>query len=220
MSKVGQQQVIKKPISLLLVEGKTDEIFYNRVKSEPLRDCRSTIQDVGGLYNINAKVIDRIYMYLQQHTDEIIRIYCCFDRESRYGQVPGFDIIIIKKHFKDQRQRRILSIDLITATKQIESWLFYDLDTIYKFLRVPNSQRRPRAYQPPEKFGYRDLQQLFERYGKTYSKGKGAEYFINSLNINKIGSTCEELREGIELIQSQANDMTNHLFSSRNRKSN
>ena len=32
-------------------------------------------------------------------------------------------------------------------------------------------------------------------------------------DIDKIVSGCRELRQGIEKIKSQANDMTNHLFS-------
>ena len=147
--------------------------------------------------------------------------YCCFDRESRYGEVPGFDIKKIKKYVNDAKLKSVLSIDLITATQQIESWFFYDIEGIYVYLKVPKSHRRLNAFRPPEKFDYRDLQRLFERYGKTYMKGKRAESFINKLDIKKIVCNCKELREGIQLIQSQAEDLTNHLFpekKSRRRK--
>lgn len=111
-----------------------------------------------------------------------------------------------------------LSVNLIKATQQIESWFFYDIEGIYIYLKVPKSQRKRNAYQPPERFGYRDLQRLFEKYGKTYMKGKRAESFINKLDIEKIVCNCKELREGIQLIQSQAGDLTNHLFPEKKPK--
>jgi len=212
MSQEDGKEVIKRPVSLLLAEGSTDEIFYKKVIISHLMDCRTTIRNLHGLRNINAKVIDQIVGYIQKHRDEVIRVYCCLDRESRYGQVPGFDIKKIKKYIQDENLNSVLSIDLIRATQQIESWFFYDIEGIYVYIRVPKSQRKLNAFRPPEKFGYRDLQRLFERYEKTYSKGKRVESFINKLDIKKIVCNCKELREGIHLIQFQAGDLTNHLF--------
>jgi len=213
MAKKQKAKLIKKPISLLLTEGDTDEIFYNRIKDDFLTGCRITVENIHGLYNINLKIMSRIVDYSKKHEDEIIRVYCCLDRESRYGQVPEFDVKIITKYVKDENIKKILSINSIIATQQIESWFFYDIDGIYVFLNVPKSRRKPTSFKPPERFGYKHLQRLFERYNKTYTKGKRAEYFINQLDVNKIASNCNELREGIELIKSQSNDLTNHLFS-------
>ncbi|HUT45860.1 MAG TPA: DUF4276 family protein [Sedimentisphaerales bacterium] len=212
MSQEDGKEVIKRPVSLLLAEGSTDEIFYKKVKISHLRDCRATVRELHGLRNINAKVIDQIVGYIQAHKDEVIRVYCCLDRESRYGEVPGFDIKKIEKYIKDGNLTSVLSIDLITATQQIESWFFYDIEGIYVYITVPKSKRSLNTFRPPEKCGYRDLQRLFERYGKTYTKGKRAESFIKKLDVDKIVCTCKELREGIQLIQSQADDLTNHLF--------
>jgi hypothetical protein len=203
----------------LLVEGDTGEIFYEQVKNTFLSDCRITIRNLRGLYNINAKRIDQIIQYVQRHNDEVIRIYCCLDRESRYGEIPGFDIKKIKKCFSDETIKNVLGIDLIRATQQIESWFFYDIEGIYKFLRTPKSQRNLRAFKPPEKFGYRDLQKLFEKHGKTYNKGKKAAFFINKLNIGRIVSNCKELKDGITLIQSQASDLKNQLYPAKKLKS-
>jgi hypothetical protein len=213
MAKMDQANLPKKPISLLLAEGDTDELFYRRIKNDLLTGFRITVENIGGLYNINLKIISRIVDYSRKHKDEQIRVYCCLDRESRYGQVPEYDINKIIKYVKDENIKAILSINSVIATQQIESWFFYNINGIYAFLNVPKSRRKPKSFQPPEKFGYKHLQRLFERYDKTYTKGKKAEYFINQLDINKIASNCKELHEGIELIQSQANDLTNHLFS-------
>ncbi len=214
-TEVGQSKSEKQPVSLLLVEGDTDEVFYKRIKKLCLGGCRSIVKNLEGLYNINAKVVDSIGTYVRQHKDESIRVYCCFDRESRYGEVPEFNIKRVKKYLKDEDLNRTLSINVITATLHIESWFFYDIEGIYEFLRASKSQRKPNVFKPPEKFGYKDLQKLFERYEKTYTKGKRAGNFINHLNIEKIVSNCKELHEGIELIQSQANNLTNHLFPAK-----
>ena len=109
----------------------------------------------------------------------------------------------------------MLSINVIVATKQIESWFFCDLNAIYRFLKVPRAQRKSSAFKPPEKFGYKDLQRLFERYGKVYNKGERSKNFINHLDIKKIVSDCKDLSKGIALIQSQADKLTNYLFPKR-----
>lgn len=212
MSQEDGKEVIKRPVSLLLAEGSTDEVFYKKVIASNLMGYRATIRDLHGLRNINAKVIDQVVSYIHTHKDEVIRVYCCLDRESRYGEVPGFDIKKIKKYIQDENLNSVLSINLIRATQQIESWFFYDIVGIYVYIKVPKSKRRLNAFRPPERFGYRDLQRLFERYGKTYTKGNRAESFINKLDIKKIVCNCTELREGIQVIQSQAEDLTNHLF--------
>ena len=211
MGRKARTEVSKRPICLLLVEGDTEVSFYGRIKSHLLGECRVTIRNLEGLHNINAKIIEEIVNYTQRHGDERIKVYCCLDREARYGEIPGFDIKRVKKYIKNERIRVVLSIDAIRATRQVESWFFYDIEGIYEFLRVPKAKRNLRTFRPPEKFGYKDLQKLFERYGKTYTKGRRAENFINHLDIKKIASNCRELNDRIELIKSQANDLTNHL---------
>ena len=193
----------KNPLSLLLVEGYTDEVFYNLIKKKFLADCRITLFNIKGLYNVNNDIIDKILDFCQNHNDEKIRVYCCLDRESRYGQTPGFDLEVIRKYIKG-KANNVLSIDTIIATQQIESWFFYDIEGIYKFLKVPRTKRKPKRYQPPEKFGHKELQKLFENYGNSYNKGKRCAGFINQLDIKKIISNCQELKKGIELIKSQA----------------
>lgn len=200
MAKPHDKQGCEKHMSLLLVEGETEMVFYKRIQDISLRGCRSTIYDLKGLYNINKKIINRIVDYAGNHEDEKIRVYCCLDRESRYGEVPGLNIGKIEGHIKDTRIVNVLSVDLIKATQQIESWFLYDIENIYGFLRVPKHERNLRAYNPPEGFGYKDLQRLFERHGRSYNKGKDGANFINNLDVEKIARECKELRDGIELI--------------------
>ncbi len=199
-------------MSLLLAEGATDEVFYLLVKGSFLADCRCTVRELGGLFNVNRKIINEILRCCNNHTDDLFRVYCCLDRESRDGTTPGFDVGTIVKYVRDNDLRQVLSVDVILATQQIESWFLYDIEAIYKHLKVPRAKRNPRRYQPPEKFTYKDLQKLFERYGKAYNKGRRAANFISNLDLNRIAKQCAELRDGIALIKSQAEDRSNHLF--------
>lgn len=212
MAKDSQQRTGSNLISLLLVEGETDEIFYNRIKSEIITDVRNTVDNLRGLYNINRKIIDKIFRYSNNNPNELIRVYCCIDRESCDKPPPEFDLDLIKKHIREQSFTNILSIAPVLANKQIESWFFHDIENIYQFLRTPRAQRNTAAFNPPQSYGYIDLQRLFKRYNKTYSKGRRAGNFIQHLDLGKICSNCVELREGIELIKSQANNLSNHLF--------
>jgi hypothetical protein len=107
----------EKLMSLLLVEGSTEVVFYKRIQNTCLSGCRSTIRDLEGLYNVNKKIIGRIVDYAGNHEDEKIRVYCCLDRESRYGEVPGLNIGKIKKHIKDAQIVNVLSVDLYTAPR-------------------------------------------------------------------------------------------------------
>jgi len=192
------------------VEGDTEVLFYQRVKEQLLGDIRRvTIEQLHGIFNINKKILNKIFMKSQS---EIIRVYCCLDRESRHAVTPGFDIDFIKKEVVSKRLINVLGVDAIIATQMIESWFFYDLDGIYKFLEAPKAQRKKRAYQPPERFRVKDLGDLFRRHNRVYQEGKRAANFINHLDIGKIARECKEMREGLELIRRQARDRTNHIF--------
>ena len=202
----------KPPVSLLLVEGETDELFWKRVKSKSLNSYRVIIKELKGLFNINKKATDKIVEYCDKHTDELVRIYCCFDRESRDGRTPGFELKTIIREIRERNISSVLSIDEIIATQQTESWFFWDIDTIYKYLEVPHSRRKKNAYRLPKKYTYHDMIKLFHNHGKVYHKGKRCQHFIRQLNLDIIIENCRELREGIEKIKLQANDMTNHIF--------
>ena len=134
---------------------------------------------------------------------ELVRIYCCLDRESRESKTPGFELKTIIREIHERNIKSVLSIDKIIATQQIESWFFWDMETIYKYLKVARSRRKKKAYRPPEKYTYHDMIKLFRSHGKIYNKGKKrCGYFIQQLNLNTIISNCRELREGIEKIKS------------------
>ncbi len=198
------------PLSVLLVEGDTELIFYDRVKELCLdASNRATVVQIAGLFNVNRKILNAL---VTKYEGERIRAYCCLDRESRYAQTPEFDLAFIREELRARDATNVLSVDAIIATQMIESWFLYDIMSIYMFLSVPRAKRNLKAFRPPERFRETDLKALFSRYGSTYREGKRAKNFIEHLDVARIASECPELRDGVAMINKQATDGTSHLF--------
>ncbi len=187
-------------LSVLFVEGQTEEVFYGKVKELYLKSTK--IEHLSGNWNINNKVLDKI---TQKYSDRPVRVYCCVDRESREDRVPGLDLDFIRKELASKGFSNILSIDCVVATKMLESWFFYDMNGIYKYLKAPKAKRTTKRFMPPEKNDWRVLNRLFKQYGKRrgYSKGYKAEGLVNDLDIPLIYTSCKELKNGVELIKKQ-----------------
>ena len=118
-------------LSVLLVEGQTEVVFYNEIKRLYLKN--TTIEHLNGNFNINRKILDKI---TYKYSDRPVRVYCCVDRESRFGQVPNLDLDLIREEIVSKNFDNVLSIDSIIATKMIESWFFYDVSGIYTYLKM------------------------------------------------------------------------------------
>lgn len=191
-------------VALLFVEGDTEEEFYKYLLTSYLPNAPKAIVNLHGNSNIHRKILSGADVFLQKHKDCFVRIYCCIDRESR-DHNPPLDIDALRDSLRADRDfSRVLSADTIIATQMIESWYFHDIGGIFKFLKVPHSERNPAKFAPPEKFTHIHLARLFERYGKVYIKGRKSANFINHLDLEKIHNDCAELRNGLELIVKQA----------------
>jgi hypothetical protein len=201
-----------------VLEGDTEQIFYPLIRDKFLKGTRIEPRNIKGRGNVNKDVLSEIYKYIYVNRNDLVRAYCCVDTERNKHTATPLDLELICEKIKERGMHQVLSVDKILADPDIESWFFYDIDGIYNFLRVRKSQRSPKKYAYPKNLCKKDLQRLFDRIGggKTYLPGKRAENFINHLDITKIVSECGELREGIELIKSQANDLTRHLFPQEN----
>jgi hypothetical protein len=93
-------------LSVLLVEGPTEAIFYGRIKEKFLQaHCACKIEPIEGLYNVNKKVLNALKT---RNTDRSVRAYCCFDRESRYAITPEFDLGFIRAELKRDRVINVL----------------------------------------------------------------------------------------------------------------
>jgi len=202
----------KVPVSLLIIEGETEQIFYPIIVRKYLSGLRITRYNLKGQSNTNKQVIGRTQLFLRDNPNDLVRVYCCVDAERGKRSATPLDLDIVREHIKARRLKGVLSVDQLLADPDIESWFFYDIEGIYSFLRAKRTQRNPRKYQNPRSFGKKDLQKLFRQFDKEYLPGKRTVNFISSLNIDKIVSNCKDLHEGIKNIKRQGRDLTNHLF--------
>lgn len=205
----------KQPVSLLILEGYTEQVFYPIVRDCYLTGIRIQLVNIKGRGNVNKQVLAKIFQYYRDNPKDMVRAYCCVDAETQKSRATPLDVGLIRRHVNDRKMVRVLSIDGVVTDPDIESWFFYDIKGIYKFLRAKKSLRNVKRYSIPPNFGKRDLQDLFSRFRKEYIPGERAAYFIRNLDIEKIVNNCQQLRNGIELIKSQAHDLTNHLFPAR-----
>ena len=215
MSKRRNARIHSKLVSLLVLEGDTEQIFYSIIRDTFLKGVRIELRSIKGQGNVNKDVLSEIYKYTYNNPHDLVRAYCCVDTERQTCTATPFDLELIHEKAKERKMKQVLSIDAILAGPNIESWFFYDIEGIYKFLRAPRNQRNARRYNNPQNCGKRQLQELFHRFGKVYLPGKRSRNFVNNLNIAKIVLNCKELNEGIELIRSQADNLKNHLFPTK-----
>jgi hypothetical protein len=207
-------EILKEPLSVLLVEGGTDKLFYSRIADDHFQELPHKIIDVHGLGNMPRRTLASAYPPTAPDSNFKIRVYCCVDNDSEYGEAPSFDLESIRQACVKAKLENILSVDAIVANQMIESWFFYDIESIYKYLKVFENQRMPiQKYSTPTKCRKGDLIKLFEKHGGYYHQGElKAAKFIYSLNIHKIVNNCPELKTGIELIKTQSANLRNHLF--------
>ena len=185
------------PFTLVMVEGDTDELFYNRIKNIYFQKARIKIINLKGNWNIDTKILDRSSAYLDAHPVTEFVICICIDRESRSMRAP-INMELIKNELNYYPNIHSNNIRLYEAVQDIESWFFHDIEGIYKFLRLPQrtlTKNVLRKYQPVEKLNHQDLSKLFKQAGKEYRKGYASENFIHNLDIEKIINNSEVLQD-------------------------
>ncbi len=195
-----------KPINkiiLFLYEGETDKEFYNKIfllklSGKGIRMHKMNLK--GGINNKN--VADEIYGFQiapSNKNKNEIHVFIGYDRERRRRETPlRINIELLNKDFVNVKNSNIKSINQIIATQDLESWLFIDIEGIYKFLIVPKANRNIKKYANIENFNNKDLSKLFRQFGAQYQKGKRVEKFIDKLDLTKIYTNCPDLRKGIK----------------------
>jgi Domain of unknown function (DUF4276) len=190
---------------LFLFEGDTEKEFYKKIFDLyiPKRKIQIYLVNLEGLHRINKKVKNAIFSYLDRHKDrKKIHVAVAYDREGPRNTPLMFNKNLILNELKKNNVKRVAKIKEIIATQDLESWLFNDLEGIYKFLRVPIKDRNLRAYPNIESTNNKTLSRLFHRYEKLYIKGRRVEGFLNKLDIKKIYNNTPDLQKGIEYIKS------------------
>ena len=203
----------KKPVSLLILEGETEEVFYSIVRDKYLSGLRVKLTSIKGQGNINRQILAKLFGFLKNNTGDLVRGYCCIDTERGKNSATPLDVTRIKKTIIEKGMRQVLGVEPILADPEIESWFFYDIDGIYRFLKTPNEKRNTRKYSSPKNYGKKELQDLFHRFGDVYLPGKRARNFIEHLDMAKIATGCKELCEGIKAIKRLAENGQNNIFN-------
>jgi hypothetical protein len=202
-----------KPVSLLILEGDTEEVFYSIIRDQFLKSIKIELRNIKGQGNINKDILASILKYTYNNPSDFVRAYCCIDSEGQKITATPLDLNFVRQQICQREEMNlILSVDAILADPDIESWFFYDIERVYAFLKAPHSERNLGKYKQAKNFSKKDLEELFYRFGKAYISGKRTENFINHLDIGKIVSKCKELADGIALVKSQSCDLTNHIF--------
>lgn len=179
----------RKHISLLLVEGETEEEFYSALGKLKLNGVPKKIKNLKGNFNINNKILDASLQFSSNNPNDTFDVYVCIDQE-RIG-TPPYNKDFVLSHLK--QNANFNSLHDVIATLMIESLFFIDIESIYAFLRAKKTLREKKKFTNFRKLTHHDLSNLFKRFNKTYYKGIRSEGFISSLDIDKISNTANEL---------------------------
>lgn len=181
---------------LFLYEGESEGEFYPQIFRTKLtpRGVKFSKCCLKGNFNINAKVANAIDNFLARNENVDLHVFVALDRDKPKPTPPPINVLgIIKQVGSD----RLIDVELIIATRDFESWLFIDIENVYKYLRVPKSKRVPQKFQNWENLCHLDMARLFKQFGQEYRKGRRVNGLIAELNLENIYNSCTELRDGI-----------------------
>lgn len=204
MAKQQGERSCSKPVSLLVLEGDTEKVFYRLICRKFLKGIRYELRQITSGGNINKQVLSEIFKYTWNNPGDKVRVYCCSDTDRIKCNPTPLDVKHIRTKIREHKMIKVLSVDAILADPEIESWFFLDIESTYKFLRAKGSKRNLQKYRNVHNLGKKDMQKLFERFGHVYIPGKRAENFIRHLNLEKIVQQCDVLQRAIELVKAQA----------------
>lgn len=203
---IPTKTVSKKPNNaiLFLYEGDTEGGFYDTLfeKLNLNRNAQIKKKCLNGNININAKVADKTYAYLENGKNDhvsYLTVFVAYDREGDRSNEGKLNADAIRSKL---RNKRLKAIHEIIATQMLESWFFIDIDGIYDHLDMPKTKREPDKYKDYEKFRHEDLHDLFRKKDKNsrYFKGDGCIPLIKALDLMKILDNCDDLKTGMNRI--------------------
>lgn len=190
-------------IAYMLFEGETEEVFYQRVFSKYLYGVPQKIDCLNGNLGINNKIIKRLSYFINCNSSyNDIYVYVFLDRESYKAQKPDFNPTAIIKKLNSKYVNKIIKVE---AVLMIESWFFYDIESICGYIGITPTKSLLSRYNNPERLTANDLSDLFRKGTSKKYYRKGDESFQKILDIEKIYLGCSDLKSGIEKI---INDFT------------
>ena len=199
MSKKRTAAIKTKHVSLILVEGDTELEFYKLIAASFLNRTNRKIENLHGNFNIHKKILDKAKRFSDSYANDTFDVYVCIDQD-RIG-TPALNEKYLLNELKRIRGFNVLNT--VIAVLMIESIFFIDIDGIYKFLRAETKRRNPKKYSQYRKLTCRDLSKLFRQFRCVYHKGARCNGLVNSLNIEKISNTADEIKEFIKSYNSK-----------------
>ena len=186
-------------ISLLLVEGETEEEFFSALTKVYCSRQPKKIKNLRGNFNVNNKIVDAVLSFTNNNPEKTVDVYVCLDREKPNRPAYNADLCWEMLQKIPQCKARCNKVVPVIANLMIESIFFIDIDGIYDFLRAPKSRRRPKNFTQFRTLKHQDLSALFRQFGKSYHKGHRCENFVNSLALEKFLG-ADEINQLIKLI--------------------
>ena len=192
----------------IFYEGETEDVFYKKVFEKYLRGVpkKPKPKNLHTGCNINSQVANNLYHFLKEKSNSEIDlyVYAFIDREGPRSSDPQLDEKAILKALKNTDLsgkviKNIKIIKSVEAIKMVESWFFYDIEGICKYLKIKCTNSIKSNYSNVEKYDSKDLSQLFKRNKKYYKKGEPG--FLSCLDIDKIFNSCKDLKDAINEIR-------------------
>jgi len=189
-------------IAFIVYEGDTEEIFYRYIFDKYLNKAiERRYKNLETGCGINKEVAKQLLYFTKLNKNKSVYTYVFLDREGPRTKIPEFNANWIKKYINESTNSNIsCKVQKIEAIKMIESWFFYDLEGICDYIGIPVSDNLKRKYANPEKFSSVDLSKLFQKGIKNRYYRKGDSRFLNKLDKDKIYRNCDDLRNGIDMI--------------------
>ncbi len=191
---------------LFLYEGETEREFYNILFQTCVeqRSIRITKSNMHGVGNINKKVKKKIAAFLDDKKSmgqNKITVIVAHDRDGDRATESKLNVMGLKEQFC-LKKSRVEDIWEVIATKDLETWLFHDVEGLFDFLNIPQKKRNYAKYLNVESLNNVSLSSLFRTCDKLYLKGDKAEGLLLKLDIRKILAKVPELQDLVVQINS------------------
>lgn len=198
-----------KKVAYIFFEGETEDVFYKKIFDKYLQGVpkKPKPKNLRTGCNINIQIANNLYHFLKEknNSDIELYVYAFIDREGPRSSKPQVDEKAIKKaliedtNLTSKTINNIKIIKSIEAIKMVESWFFYDIEGICKYLKIQCTNSMKSKYRNVEKFDSKDLSQLFKKSKKYYKKGEVG--FLSVLDVDKIYNSCKDLKDAIDEIR-------------------
>lgn len=193
-------RVGEKKLAYILFEGDTEEVFFSSViRKYVSRSVRRDYKNLGTGSGINKQVVSLVDYFLRSSRKEFdsLYVYVFLDREGPLSHIPEINESAILSKLGSPKVRKVAKIE---AVQMIESWFFYDLPGICRYIGLPCSATLQSNYANTMNLDHHDMANLFRKGSKRKHYIKGDKTFLSALNIDDIFRKCVALQEGINMI--------------------